>query len=58
VAVYSILRERVKGQVTAIGIGMLTFGAAFLSHILLPSGQTVIEYAQQQKLLPQEAHNA
>ncbi len=54
VAVYSILRDWVKGQVTAIEIGMLTFEAAFLSHILLPSGQTVIEYAQQQKLLPQE----
>lgn len=58
VAVYSVLRDWVKAQVTAIEIGMLTFEAAFLSHILLPSGQTVIEYAQQQKLLPQELQNA
>ena len=54
VAVYSILRDWVKGQVTAIEIGMLTFEAAFLSHILLPSGETVIEHVQHQKLLPQE----
>lgn len=53
-AVYSILRDWVKGQVTAIEIGMLSFEAAFLSHILLSSGHTVIEHVQQQKLLPQE----
>ncbi|PZT20593.1 hypothetical protein A7Y00_14490 [Stenotrophomonas maltophilia] len=58
IAVFSILRDWVKGQVTAIEIGMLTFEAAFLSHILLPSGQTVIEHVQHQKLLPQEQTNA
>lgn len=52
IAVYSILRDWVKGQVTAIEIGMLTFEAAFLSHILLTSGATVIEHVQAQKLLP------
>lgn len=52
IAVYSILRDWVKGQVTAIEIGMLTFEAAFLSHILLPSGLSVIEHIEQQKLLP------
>lgn len=57
VAVYSILRDWVKGQVTAIEIGMLTFEAAFLPHILLPNGQTVIDHVQQQKLLPQEVEN-
>lgn len=57
VAVYSILRDWVKGQVTAIEIGMLTFEAAFLSHILLPNGQTIIEHVQQQKLIPQERIN-
>lgn len=57
VAVYSILRDWVKGQVTAIEIGMLTFEAAFLSHIMLPSGETVIEHVQHQKLLPLEQAN-
>lgn len=52
VAVYSILRDWVKGQVTAIEIGMLTFEAAFLSHILLPSGKSVIEHINEQGLLP------
>ena len=52
VAVYSILRDWVKGQVTAVEIGMMTFEAAFLSHILLPSGMSVIEHVQAQKLLP------
>lgn len=52
IAVYSILRDWVKGQVTAIEIGMLSFEAAFLSHILLPSGMSVIEHVEAQKLLP------
>lgn len=51
VAVYSILRDWVKGQVTAIEIGMLSFEAAFLAHLMLPSGLSVIEHVQQQKLL-------
>lgn len=51
IAVYSILRDWVKGQVTAIEIGMMSFEAAFLSHIMLPSGLTVIEHAQNTKLL-------
>jgi hypothetical protein len=54
IAVYSILRDWVKGQVTAIEIGMMSFESAFLSHILLPSGLSVIEHVQQQKLLGSE----
>lgn len=53
VAVYSILRDWVKGQVTAIEVGMLTFESAFLSHILLPSGQRVIDHMVEQKVLPE-----
>ncbi|PXV54178.1 hypothetical protein SAMN04487785_11443 [Dyella jiangningensis] len=52
VAVYSILRDWVKGQVTAIEIGMLTFEAAFLAHLVLPSGMSVIEHITRQNLLP------
>lgn len=44
-----------KGQITAIEICMLTFEAAFLSHILLSGSQTAIEHVQHQKLLPPEA---
>jgi hypothetical protein len=50
-AVYSILRDWVKGQVTAIEIGMFSFEAAFLSHIMLPSGKNVLEHIKSQELL-------
>jgi hypothetical protein len=52
VAVYSILRDWIKGQVTAIETGILTFEGAFLGQILLPSGRTVLEHAAESKLLP------
>lgn len=48
VAVYSILRDWIKGQVTAIETGILTFEGAFLGQILLPNGRTVLEAAQEQ----------
>ena len=57
VAVYSILRDWVKGQITAVEIGMMSFEAAFLSHILLPSGLTVIEHCESQKLLAAPARD-
>lgn len=52
VAVYSILRDWVKGQITAVEIGMMSFEAAWLAHMLLPNGQSVIEHVTQAKLLP------
>lgn len=52
IAVYSILRDWIKGQITAVEVGMFSADAAFLSHMLLESGQTVIEHVQAQKLLP------
>lgn len=52
VAIYSILRDWIKGQVTAIECGVLSFEGAFLGQILLPSGKTVLETAQTNNLLP------
>lgn len=52
VAVYSILRDWIKGQITAVETGILTFEGAFLGQILLTNGKTVLEHAQQSKLLP------
>jgi hypothetical protein len=52
VAVYSILRDWIKGQVTAVETGILTFEGAFLGQILLPNGRTVLEHATESKLLP------
>lgn len=52
VAVYSILRDWIKGQIMAIETGILSFEGAFLGQILLPSGMTVLEHASAQSLLP------
>jgi hypothetical protein len=53
VAVYSILRDWIKGQITAVETGILTFEGAFLGQILLPNtGKTVLEHVEQTKLLP------
>jgi hypothetical protein len=51
-AIYSMVRDWIKGQTTAIETGILSFEGAFLGQILLPSGLTVLETAQKQKLLP------
>ena len=53
IAVYSILRDWIKGQVTAIETGILTFEGAFLGQILLGSGRTVLEHAVKSNMLPQ-----
>jgi len=50
-AVYSILRDWIKGQVTAIETGVLSFEGAFLGQMLLANGRTVLEHVEQTKLL-------
>jgi hypothetical protein len=50
-AVYSILRDWIKGQVTAIECGILSFEGAFLGQILLPSGKTILQHVQDNKIL-------
>ena len=52
IAVYSILRDWIKGQITAIETGILTFEGAFLGQILLASGKTVLEHSFDSKILP------
>lgn len=51
IAVYSILRDWIKGQVTAVEVGMLSFEGAFLGQIMLPSGQTVLQLVQDKQIL-------
>lgn len=59
VAVYSILRDWIKGQITAVETGILTFEGAFLGQILLPSsGKTVLEAVMQSEMLPALGHSA
>jgi hypothetical protein len=50
-AVYSILRDWIKGQITAIETGVLSFEGAFLGQIMLPNGKTVLQHIDGQKLL-------
>lgn len=50
-AVYSILRDWIKGQVTAIECGILSFEGAFLGQVLLPSGMTILQHVQESKML-------
>ena len=52
VAVYSILRDWIKGQIMAIETGILSFEGAFLGQIMLPNGRTVLEHASSSNLLP------
>jgi hypothetical protein len=55
---YSILRDWIKGQITAVECGILSFEGAFLGHIMLPSGETVLDRVEQEKLiaLPPPTH--
>lgn len=54
-AVCSVLRDWVKGQVMAIECGVLEFDALFMPHMLLPSGERVIDRAK--AMLPPPAEN-
>ncbi len=52
ISVCSILRDWIKGQVTAVEVGVLSFEGAFLGSILLGTGKTVLDTIESQKLLP------
>jgi len=52
VAVYSIVRDWIKGQITAVETGIISFEGAFLGQILLPNGKTVMEHTVAAGLLP------
>lgn len=52
VSVCSVLRDYVKAQTTAIECGTIQFEAAFLAHLLLPSGERLIDRVRSDKLLP------
>lgn len=52
IAVFSILRDWIKGQIMAVETGVMSFDGAFLGQIMLPNGKTVLEHASEAKLLP------
>lgn len=53
VAVWSMLRDWIKGQITAVECGVLKFDAAFLGQILLADGRTVHQHVEDKGMLPQ-----
>jgi len=54
IAVNSILRDWVKGQITAIETGVLSFDHVFMPHMLMPDGRKLIEHVHE-RLLPAPA---
>jgi hypothetical protein len=53
----SMLRDWVKGNVTAVESGILSFEAVFLSHMLTNDGRPLIERIGESNLLPAPADN-
>jgi hypothetical protein len=52
ISVNSILRDWIKGQITAIECGVLSFEAVFLPYMLTADGRTVSERVDKTGLLP------
>ena len=44
IAIYSELRDWIKGQLTAVETGRVTFERAFVPYMLLPDGRSAGEY--------------
>jgi hypothetical protein len=57
VAVNSILRDWIKGQVTAVECGILSFEAMFLPFMLTSDGRPLIERLADTDLIPPAAEN-
>jgi hypothetical protein len=54
IAVNSILRDWIKGQVTAIECGILSFEAVFMPYMLTADGRPVLERAIELLPKPEE----
>ena len=52
IAINSILRDWVKGQVTAVECGVLSFEAVFVPYMLTNDGRPLIERLAESNLLP------
>ena len=58
IAVNSILRDWVKGQVTAVECGILSFNAVFMPYMLTSDGRALYERIDEIKLLEGPQENA
>ena len=52
IAINSILRDWVKGQVTAVECGVMSFTAVFLPYMIAADGRPMLEHMTAQGLLP------
>jgi hypothetical protein len=52
IAVNSVLRDWVKGQITAVETGVLSFAGVFLPYMLANDGRPLLEHAALNNLLP------
>ena len=52
IAVNSILRDWIKGQMTAVECGILSFEAVFMPHMLMSDGRPLIDRILEAKMLP------
>ena len=52
VAVNSILRDWVKGQVMAVECGVMSFEMVFVGHMLGDDGRSLLEHLNETKMLP------
>lgn len=48
----SILRDTIKGQITAVECGIVSFEAVFMPYMLTADGRLVIERLAEMNLLP------
>lgn len=55
ISVCSVIRDRIKGEVTAVECGIASFESVFLADLLLPSGERVMERISSEKFLPAPA---
>lgn len=52
VAINSVLRDWVKGQVTAVECGVMSFTAVFFAHMIAADGRPLLAHVAEAKLLP------
>jgi len=52
IAINSVLRDWVKGQVTAVECGVLSFAGVFLPYMLAADGKPLLEHIAASNLLP------
>jgi hypothetical protein len=57
IAINSILRDWVKGSVTAVQCGLMTPESMFLAHMVAPDGRALIEVVRSSNLLEGPKNN-